>query len=385
MNDFWSDIQQKLKDLLGGWTSYVALGSFSLYLLGYLAIRFHLTALGIATDLSVIDERYVFAGAKFLVYFFSNLPIVVLFALALVLVIAVLNWPAKLVATLFKRVVKFLKALIPRKKHSKSENVESQNAAPKISESSFWLKLNPFSTPTRAAFSGIAISVLMIQLLMRKSFMFSNLLLEGVPDSGVGLENLLLPNHDRGKLLYFLAFTAGTTICAGIWIYARQLPNQQTLSTYLLILLASLVAVQFLFLPIYYGVFVMDKSIPRVVDLGDQVSLSENQKAWLIWEGSKGATYLVHETGCPITPPSQSATPNSQPGNANAAAIPTQSPAPATPPVNPKITLCITGAHRDSKGVARMLVTLPQKDNTRIQILGYDSVATLSFFQDTEP
>jgi hypothetical protein len=380
MSALWSEIQQKLKDLLGGWTSYVALGSFTLYLLGYLAVRFHLTALGIGTDLSVLDERYVFAGARFLVYFFSNFPIIVLFALPLVLLLALLKWLAKIGATLIRMAVNL----------SKSSNTRKLNSASKTPGSRNWGKLNPFSTPTRAAFSGIIISVFIIQIVMRKSFVFSNLLLEGIPDSGIGLETLLLPDHETNKQFYFLGFTAATAVCAGIWAYARQLPDRQTLSNYLLMLLASLVIVQFLFLPIYYGVFVMDKSIPRVLDLGDQVDLAGNQKAWLVWEGSKGATYLVHETGCQdqsqktsVTTQTPAVQQQSQPQAAAGTTAPT-SPAQA-PPANQKMPPCTTGARLYPDGINRKLVTLPQKDNTRIQILGYDSIATLSFFQELQP
>ena len=64
--DLWQDLGDKVKGLAGTWTAYTALGSFTVYLLGYLTLRFHLTALGVGTDLAVLDERYLFAGAKFL-------------------------------------------------------------------------------------------------------------------------------------------------------------------------------------------------------------------------------------------------------------------------------------------------------------------------------
>ena len=74
MADLWQDLGDKIKGLAAAWTAYTALGSFTLYLLGYLTLRFHLTALGISTDLAVLDERYLFAGAKFLVYLVSSKP-----------------------------------------------------------------------------------------------------------------------------------------------------------------------------------------------------------------------------------------------------------------------------------------------------------------------
>ena len=68
MADLWTELSEKAKAFAADWAAYAALGSFALYLPGYLSLRFHLTALGIGTDLAVLDERYLFAGAKSLVY-----------------------------------------------------------------------------------------------------------------------------------------------------------------------------------------------------------------------------------------------------------------------------------------------------------------------------
>src|SRR5581483_11308699 len=72
-----------LKDI----SSYAATGAFLLYLFGYLALRFHLTALGVVTELGVFDERYFFAGAQFLVFLAAMIP-----ALAMALPIVALIW-----------------------------------------------------------------------------------------------------------------------------------------------------------------------------------------------------------------------------------------------------------------------------------------------------
>ncbi len=87
MTDVWKILNEKIKGVGGAWTAYMAVGSFALYLLGYLSLRFQLTVLGIGTDLTVLDERYLFAGARFMIYLVSAVPIVVLVALALSAVI----------------------------------------------------------------------------------------------------------------------------------------------------------------------------------------------------------------------------------------------------------------------------------------------------------
>ncbi|HEX4947971.1 MAG TPA: hypothetical protein VFZ34_14965, partial [Blastocatellia bacterium] len=63
-----ASLTAQLKEFAGSWAKYSALGSFALYVVGYLALRFHLTVLGVGTDLAVLDERYVFTGARFLIY-----------------------------------------------------------------------------------------------------------------------------------------------------------------------------------------------------------------------------------------------------------------------------------------------------------------------------
>lgn len=381
MTDLWQDIQAKIKDLMGGWASYVALGSFLLYVLGYLAIRFHLTTLGIGTDLAVLDERYVFAGAKFLVYLFGTLPIALLFALVLAVPVAVIAWVFR---------------LLTKKKAASSEAKQS--------------KWSP--NPVGVSIFALVISVLFIQIVMRKCFSFVSVLVEGLPDTGIGLEHLLTSNNEYYEGFFFLSLLGGTIVCGALWLYAQRLPAQTSFSKSLNILLASLVILQFLFLPINYGVFIMDKDMPRVLHFGDEVSLPENQKAWLVWEGNHGLTYLVHETGCPapaqtddvtrdsttaspVTTPN--AVPSASPGNPasapTTATSPTTSPAAVSspaqnPPTAPTSSApsgqsprpCTPGI-QPRQGIIRKLVTLPQKDLKRTEILEYDRLSTLTFFQ----
>src|SRR5437764_2374474 len=72
---------EKEKKLEGRWALFTAIGSFILYLFGYLSLRFHLSVLGVDIGLSVLDERYLFAGAQFLVYLLTSFPIALIFLL----------------------------------------------------------------------------------------------------------------------------------------------------------------------------------------------------------------------------------------------------------------------------------------------------------------
>ena len=153
LKDLGKDIEksflEKVKDLAGSWPSYAALGSFILYVAGYLALRFHLTVIGIGTDLAVLDERYLFAGAKFLVYVVSSIPIVVLVGLVLSVVVYA--------------PVKGLLIILPQK-------------------ATTWLQdrchgwRQWWTKPDRLAWAGIVLSVVLIQMVMRQCFLLNNLL-----------------------------------------------------------------------------------------------------------------------------------------------------------------------------------------------------------------
>jgi hypothetical protein len=90
MADMLTELNERIKALGGDWTKYTVVGSFLLYMVGYLAVRFHLTAIGIGTDLAVLDERYLFTGARFLVYLVAAVPNLVLAAMP----VAVVVWVA---------------------------------------------------------------------------------------------------------------------------------------------------------------------------------------------------------------------------------------------------------------------------------------------------
>src|SRR5689334_4294162 len=62
-----------LLDLGKIWAGIAALVTVVLYVLGYLSLRSHYSAFGIDVDLGVFDNRYSFAGARFLVFALTTL------------------------------------------------------------------------------------------------------------------------------------------------------------------------------------------------------------------------------------------------------------------------------------------------------------------------
>jgi len=249
--DLLQELSGRLKALLGDWTSYT-LGSFLLYIVGYLTLRFHLTAMGVGTDLAVIDERYLFTGARFLVYLVASVPIIVLVALPVVLVLWGLS--------------RFL-----------SETTRS----------SLYARL---MRPRQLTILGIVFAVIMIQFVMRQCFLFSNLLLAPeLPSEPAWLVKLLI--DDSLMPLYFSALVAGCAIPLAILVTLRA-SEGQSVSPFLKGLLAFLAAVQILLLPINYGVLIVDKTLPRVASFGEK-GLAQGDEAWLVWEGQEGVTFLV--------------------------------------------------------------------------------------------
>jgi hypothetical protein len=253
MADLLPELGDRVKGLGGDWTKYTVVGSFLLYVLGYLALRFHLTAIGIGTDLAVLDERYLFAGARFLVYLVSSVPKVVLIALP----VAALAW--------------LLVKLLPETARAKA---------------SVWLM-----QPGRLTVFGVIFTVIIIQAVMSQCFLFSDLLLApSLPAQPAWLVKLLL--DDQLMPLYFSLLVAACAVPLAILAALRNVEPQSGSAALAKSLLAFLAAVQLLLLPVNYGVLIADKSLPRIPAVGDR-TLADGEEAWLVWEGKDGVTFLL--------------------------------------------------------------------------------------------
>jgi hypothetical protein len=264
--ELWKDLGERLKALAGAWAVYTALGSFALYLVGYLSLRFHLTTLGLGTDLAILDERYLFAGAKFLVYLMSSIPIVVMIGLVL---FALAYTPYRVLAA--------------RRRTKPGDAVKDR-----------WDKIWVWwSTPQRLTLTGIVFSVTLIQVVMRQCFVFSNLLVAADLPPPAWFRALLLAEDEGLRSLYFAGLMAGTAGTAGMLLAAQSRPGHTDFSRVLSGLLALLLAIQILMLPVNYGILLADKTLPKVANLGASEDVPHGQEAWLVWEGKDSITYLV--------------------------------------------------------------------------------------------
>lgn len=264
MDDLMQRIAERVKALAGSWPNYATLGGVVLYLLGYLTLRFHLTALGAGFDTTVVDERYLFTGARFVVYLVSLVPNVVLLAL----IVGVLVWlPTR---------------LLPSRAR---EGLSARSDRMVV-----WA-----AQPQRLALIGIAFAVFMIQFWMRDCFELSDLLLRDRLPQDNRPADWLAANDGARMALYFTWLVAGCMISGIVLLAVLRLPVEGEGAGVLRSLLGFLVAVQFLLLPVNYGYLVVDKNLPRVASLDGSTPLAAGTRAWLVWEGKEGVTFLLRK------------------------------------------------------------------------------------------
>lgn len=252
------DFITKVTNITGKWTSFAAFGSFFVYFMGYLALRFQLSTYGVATNLDVWDERYFFAGSRFLVYMVAAVPSVLLIVIVLGFVFFLLS------------------RLLPV--HLRGRITQSLEA---------WAR-----KPNTMPLLGTLLAVALIQFVMKQSFVFGNLLLrQSLPQ--FGWINGILLTGDSYRSLYFSGLVGGVLLTGAILLFAMRANVDTTpFSKALSGLLVFLVAVQFLLLPVNYGILIGSQRLPRVAELPGDEKLASGEQAWLVWESKEAVMYF---------------------------------------------------------------------------------------------
>lgn len=260
MADLWHDFAARLDGLAGKWPVYGAFGTSLLYLFGYLALRFQLYTYGVSTNLDGFDEKYFFAGCRFLLFLGMTIP-------SIVLVLAVLALPLYVVYR-----------LVPAALRSRSSYV-------------FHACLK---RPYLLRVLGCLVPLLLIQLVFRQCVLLSNMLLRDRPPD-YWISSILL-GGDFAQALYFAGLVLGAGVSAALLACALHVPAPAGgFATVLTGLMIFLVAVEFLLLPVNYGILVGSASLPRVAQVENQTKLAAGGSAWLVWESKEALTYLVCE------------------------------------------------------------------------------------------
>jgi len=237
---------EKEKKTEGRWALFTGVGSFVLYVFGYLSLRFHLSVLGVDTGLSVLDERYLFAGAQFLVYLVTSIPE----ALVLVVVVLALRWLVRRVGPGFLR------------------------------------------SERHQILFGNVFSLLLIQFVMRQCLPFNNLLLrrDGLPQPD-WMQALLLDDTGILQPLYFSALVA--CVLGLAWLLFQVSRRETWPWPVPTCIFAFLVLVQFLMLPVNFGILVENQDMPRVTTIEGKEKLKPDVQAWRVWEGKDSVTFFV--------------------------------------------------------------------------------------------
>lgn len=267
-------LAETLKAFVAHWGTLVAVSSFLVYLFGYLSLRFHLTTLGIETDLNLLDERYLFAGARFLVYTVSAIPILVLLALIAVGLAAPLFLLARIISS-------WLPAPVGREPAPR--DVAGLRA--------LWRR------PATPVLLGILLATALIQLVMRQCFVMSNLLVRETLPGPDWLQALLLADNEAVRSLYIAALLAALIACWGLLMAALgREPIGKPWMRPLQALLALLIAIAVLLLPVNHGILIAGKTVPKVVVHDSNYgSLDRCADTWLIWNGSRLAVLSCRE------------------------------------------------------------------------------------------
>jgi hypothetical protein len=258
MTDTANGFVQRIADLVGKWPSYAAFGTFLLYLFGYLTLRFQLNTYGVATNLDLFDEKYLFAGCRFLVYLAMTLP-------SLLFILALTALPLALVFRLLPGSVR-------------------QRCGTSVTE---WL-VRPYRTPLL----GCVLALVLIQFLLRQCLLLNNLLLANcLPASWISSVFLA---SDAAQTLYFAGLVAGVGLCGALRVFSFK-ENPDASTRWLNLLLAVLLAIECLLLPINYGMLIVSRWLPRVEPPNFANKLADNSTAWLVWENKDVLTYLIRD------------------------------------------------------------------------------------------
>jgi hypothetical protein len=253
-----STLAEKLGDALGKWTSVAAVGTFLLYLFGYLALRFQLSTYGVVTNLDVFDQRYLLAGDRFLVYLVSTAPHVLVFGF---LGFGIVYLPFRLLPS------------------SLRTSIGARLAA---------LTQRAICVPL----FGTLAALCLIEIVMRKCLIFGHLLFaEKLPRYG-WLDDLLLAD-DGAKALFFTGLVAGVLLTGLLWRRSIQLMDAaRPLSRMLTVILTFLWAVEILLLPVNYGVLIASPQLPRVENSSLQAR-PPGERLWLVWDAKEARVYFA--------------------------------------------------------------------------------------------
>ena len=218
----------------------------------------------------MLDERYLFAGANFLIFLAYAAAANVFIALALA-------------ATVygFYRLLTLLTTWRP---------------IAEFASLGHWI-----SAPLRLALTGLALSAAFFFLVMTSCLEFSNILLrEKLPKSYLR-DWLLQEGPCSQPITWYIIGMVGVAMVASVVLLKLHSEKPRTMmSVGIRHLLAFFVAMLWLMLPVNYGCLFMNKRIPKVIHLENTIPIAQGKEVWLVWESKDNLTFLL-SSGNPKT------------------------------------------------------------------------------------
>jgi hypothetical protein len=135
----------------------------------------------------------------------------------------------------------------------------------------------------------------MIQMVFRKCFVFGNLLLAPKLPEYEWINGILLGTPSE-RSFYFSGLVAGTLLTGLLLFLSTSDTSATSASRRIAGLLVFLVALEFLLLPVNYGILITSQELPRVSDVGNDSTMAPGERSWLVWETKGALTYLVEST-----------------------------------------------------------------------------------------
>lgn len=254
------NIEEKVETPLTGWAANLAMvlgtGTGVLHAIGYVSLRFRLRALGVEMDHGMIDERFLFEGARCLLQLLTTVPLLVLLAS-----------PVVILGALLRRVPGIgpvIEGLLAR-----------ASGAP----------------PRGLVVVGVAWAVVAVQFVMHHVIHFQNLLLDPVPCDPPWLRSVMLDGSGWLAAFYFVSLLALLAPTAFTFLRLPKTGWRPARG-----LLGLLLFVQVLLLPVHFGIVGAAAPLARLAELPGEPASS---RVWQAFATDESAVFLIERPGPP--------------------------------------------------------------------------------------
>lgn len=244
------EIETRFTNLAGGAALALSVATAMLHGIGYLSLRFRLQALGVEVGQGVIDERFLFEGARCLMQILTTVPLLVLLGSPL-----------------------FVLGVLARRSTGKRTKLDRLALAT-------WQ-----ASPRSLLVFGSLWAAVVVRFVMHPISRFQNLLLGSVPHEPRWLSAVLLDSSGMLVPLHFaglLVLLAPTAFCL--------LRLLRTGGRGSCTLVGLLFFVQALLIPVHFGILGAAAPVPRIAELPNEPNTS---RIWRVFATADTSVFLV--------------------------------------------------------------------------------------------